>query len=80
MRINSSIEVVYIWTIAFSLSDTLSGGFRWFPWVIFGYRWLSLVIPGYLTIILSGRDCRRFLQMTGKIIANAQMISHIFEL
>ena len=31
--------------------------------VILGY-------PGYLMIILSGRDCRRFLQMTGKIIAN----------
>ena len=46
IRINSSIEVVYIWTFA---------------------------------VILSGRDSRRFLQMTGKIIANAQTISHIFE-
>ena len=36
MRINSSMEVVFIWTIAGSLSDTLSGGFRWFPLVILG--------------------------------------------
>ena len=30
-------------------------------------------------IILYGRDWRRFLQMAGKIIANAQTISHILE-
>ena len=157
--INSSIEVIYIWTIAGFLSDTLSGGFQWFPgvsggfwwflvvfggfwwfmvvfggfwwfpvvsggfrwfpgvsggyswlflviarypwfflvilgypwlslvipgypWlslVILGYPWLSLVIPGYLTIILFGRDCRRFLQMSKKIIENAKTISHILE-
>ena len=63
MRINSSIEVVYIWTIAGSL----------------GYPWLSLVIPGYLMVILTGRDCRRFLQIMGKIIANAQTKSLILE-
>ena len=40
MRINSSIYVVYIWTIAGSLPDTLSGGFRWFPFVILGHPWL----------------------------------------
>ena len=40
IRINSSIEVVYFWTIANSLSDTLSAGFRW----------LTLVIAGYLMI------------------------------
>ena len=39
-NINSSIEVVYIWTIAGSLSDTLSGGFRWLSLVIAGYPWL----------------------------------------
>ena len=43
MRINYSIEVVYIWTIAGPLSDTLSGGFRWLSLVIAGYPWLSLV-------------------------------------
>ena len=85
MLINSPFEVVYIWTIAGSLSDTLSGGFRWlslviavYTWlslVILGYRWIYLVIPGYLMSILSGRD---FLQMMGKIIANVQTISHIF--
>jgi hypothetical protein len=36
MRINSSIEVVYIWTIAGSLSD----GFHWIPLVIAGDPWL----------------------------------------
>ena len=76
MRINSSIEVEYIWTIAGSLSVQ---PFRWFPLVSSGFPWLSLVIPGYLMVVLSGRDCRRFLQMTGKIIANAHTISHIFE-
>ena len=40
MRMNSSIEVVYIWTIAGSLSFSLSGGFRWFPLVTAGYPWL----------------------------------------
>jgi hypothetical protein len=50
-----------------------------FPVVSGGFPWLSLVISGYLMVILSGRDCRRFLQMTGKIIANAQTILHIFE-
>jgi hypothetical protein len=39
MRINSSIEVIYIWTVASSLSD----GFRWFPLIIVGYHWLSLI-------------------------------------
>ena len=36
MRINSSIDVLYIWTIVGSLSR----GFRWFPLVIAGYPWL----------------------------------------
>ena len=49
-----SIVVAYIWTIAGSLSG--------------GFRWISLVIPGYLMVILSGRVCRRFLQLTGKLI------------
>ena len=56
MHINSYIDIVYILTIP----GFLSGGFCWFP----------LVIPGYLMVILSGRDCRKFLQITGKIIAN----------
>jgi hypothetical protein len=43
MRINSSMEVVFIWTIAGSLSDTLSGGFLWLSLVIACYSWLSLV-------------------------------------
>ena len=69
MRFPSSSEVVDIWTIAGSLSDTLSAG----------SHWLSLVILGYLMITLFGRDCRRFFQMAGKIIANAQTISHMLE-
>ena len=39
MPINSSIEVVYIWTIAGSFSDTLSSGVPWLSLVIAGYRW-----------------------------------------
>ena len=44
MCIYSSIEVVYIWTIA---PFSLSGGFWWFPVVSTGFPWLSLVITGY---------------------------------
>ena len=73
MLINSSIEFVHIWTIADSLSNTLSGGYPQLSLVILGYP------SGYLMIIISDRDCRRFLKETGKIIANAQTISHIFE-
>ena len=53
MRIYSSIEVVYIWTIAGSLSVE---PFRWFPLVILGYCWLSLVIAGYrwLSLVIAG--------------------------
>ena len=42
--------------------------YRWLP-----FRWLSLVISGYPWF------CRRFLQMSGKIIANAPTISHILK-
>jgi hypothetical protein len=45
MRINSSIEVVYIWTNAGSLSDTLPGG----------YPWLSLVIYDSVNVELHPR-------------------------
>ena len=40
MRFPSSIEVVDIWTIAGSLSDTLSAGSHWLSLVIPGYPWL----------------------------------------
>ena len=38
IRINSSIEVVYIWTIAVYLPDTLSGGYPWLSLVILCYH------------------------------------------
>ena len=96
MRINSSIEVVNILTIAGSLFrlalpvvsagslgytwlNLVIPGYTWLYLVIPGYTWLYLVILGYLMVILSGRDCRRFLQMTERIIEDAQTISHIFE-
>ena len=43
MRINSSIEVFYIWTIA----GYLSCGYPWLLLDILGYRWLSFVITSY---------------------------------
>ena len=54
--INSSIEVVYIWTIAGFLSNTHSSGFRWFLVVSCGFRWLSLIIAGYpwLSLVILG--------------------------
>ena len=44
MRMYSSIEVIYIWTIAGFLSIQ---PFRWFPLVSLGYPWLRLVIARY---------------------------------
>ena len=50
MPINSFIEVVYIWTIAGSLSDALSGGFQWFWWFLMvfgGFPWFLVVSGGF---------------------------------
>jgi hypothetical protein len=56
-------------------------GYPWLSLVILGYPWLSLVILGYPWLphdyIIWPCDCRRFLQIMGKIIANEQTISHI---
>ena len=57
MRLHSSIEDLDIWTIAGTRAKTFTACSQ------LGYTWLSL-------FTLSGRDCRRLLQIRGIIIAN----------
>jgi hypothetical protein len=61
MRINSFIEVVYIWTIA----GSLSAGFPWLPLDIAGYPWLphgNFIWPRLLKIYANdGKDNRKYL-------------------
>ena len=59
--------------------------YRWFPLVILCYPWWSLAIfdsdicDFVCAFAIFYRNCRGFLQMTWKIIANAQTKSHILE-
>ena len=71
MRINSSIEIGiyydYRW-LAFRQP------FRWLSMIIDGFQQFSTVIDGYPRLHYLAAYCRRFLQMTEMIIANAQTI------
>ena len=56
MCINSSIVVIYIWTIAGSLSNTLYGGFPWLALLIAGHPWLSLVTSRLFYLAATAED------------------------
>ena len=79
MRINSSIEVGIYYDYRWLVSDSLSLGYRWLSMVIDGFRRSPTVIDGYRRLIYLAAYCRRLLQMTEMIIANAQTIWNIFE-